>query len=623
MSWWAFVSSGPESFRHLSSTPAGLPGARDLRPHRGGALASRRDHRPRPRHHVLRHPHRPGHVLRPARPLRRGRRHHHRHRQLLRLLGQRRPGTEGRARRSSATGCATTRACASGSPSRPRWASSRCDGGGVEGLGAETVRREAEPQPGAAGRRRIDLYWAHGEDRRTPIEETTEAIGELVATGTVGRRRHLQPPHLAGRASPRPRLARRARAPSSALQLTTSYVEPRPGAAVEGKDHRFGWVTDETRDYLERNDGIELWAYSPLVQGSFDRDDRPFPQAYDHPGTTAPAGGAHRGRGRARRRPQPGRAGLAPAARRRVRPIVGVSSLEQLEPALAAGGAGPRRRDHGPPGSACVGVDLAEDPRLHVLRGEGRPHGRRAQVGDAALVEAQQVGGDRRTRALSVVPNIGGSSELIVTGTPASTNARSGCSASVATARVAMLDDGHTSSGIPSLGEVRRAAPGRRPTTCRGRSARRRAAARRPRRSPGRWSPPRAAPSAGPRRGPRRSAAGTAAGARRSPGRRGRSRPAPSGRGRARRPASRRRPGSRTRRGCRRSSAAPARSRARPRPGRPRWPRCRPRSACRCRRVGRTEVYGVQVSSAYRRRCSPPSRGRPRRSASARPPGCG
>ena len=48
----------------------------------------------------------------------------------------------------------------------------------------------------------------------------------------------------------------------------------------------------------------------------------------------------------------------------------------------------------------------------------------------------------------SVVLNIGGSSELIVTTTPASTNARSGCSSRVATARVAMLDDGHTSSGI-------------------------------------------------------------------------------------------------------------------------------------------------------------------------------
>ena len=53
-----------------------------------------------------------------------------------------------------------------------------------------------------------------------------------------------------------------------------------------------------------------------------------------------------------------------------------------------------------------------------------------------------------RTRGSASVPNIGGSSLLIVTGTPASTKAGSGCSARRATARVATLEDGHTSSGI-------------------------------------------------------------------------------------------------------------------------------------------------------------------------------
>lgn len=209
------------------------------------------------------------------------------------------------------------------------------DRGGVEGLGAATVRREAGRSLERLGVDRIDLYWAHGEDRRTPIEETTEALGELVTTGTVGRvgiSNH--PTWLVERSRNHART--RGLEPATALQLTTSYVEPRPGAAVEGKDHRFGWVTDETVDYLERNDGLELWAYSPLVQGSFDRDDRPFPPAYDHPGTTARlaaltevAADLEVARSQVvlawllHRSPQ-------------VRPIVGVSSLEQLEPALAA-----------------------------------------------------------------------------------------------------------------------------------------------------------------------------------------------------------------------------------------------------------------------------------------------
>jgi aryl-alcohol dehydrogenase-like predicted oxidoreductase len=209
------------------------------------------------------------------------------------------------------------------------------DGGGVEGLGAETVRREAGRSLERLGVDRIDLYWAHGEDRRTPIEETTEAFGELVTAGTVGRVGISNHPTWL---IERSRTHARAHGlePASALQLTTSYVGPRPGAAVEGKDHRFGWVTDETIDYLERNDGIELWAYSPLVQGSFDRGDRPFPQAYDHPGTTdrlAALTEVAAGLGVAR-----SQVVLAWLLHRspQVRPIVGVSSLEQLEPALAA-----------------------------------------------------------------------------------------------------------------------------------------------------------------------------------------------------------------------------------------------------------------------------------------------
>ncbi len=51
---------------------------------------------------------------------------------------------------------------------------------------------------------------------------------------------------------------------------------------------------------------------------------------------------------------------------------------------------------------------------------------------------------------MSVVENIGGSSELIDTGTPAATRAGSGCSASDGADRVQTLDVGQTSSGICS-----------------------------------------------------------------------------------------------------------------------------------------------------------------------------
>lgn len=207
------------------------------------------------------------------------------------------------------------------------------DGGGVEGLSAAVIERESARSLERLGVDRIDLYWAHGEDRTTDLEETVAAFGALVSAGLVRR--------LGASNHPTWRVER-ARAvaaqlgvePWTALQLTTSYVEPRPGAAVPGKDHRFGFVSDETVDYLDEHPDLELWVYSPLVQGSFDRADRPFPEAYDHPGTTERL--AELGREAESLGVPRSQVVLAWLVAKGWKPIVGVSSVEQLESALAS-----------------------------------------------------------------------------------------------------------------------------------------------------------------------------------------------------------------------------------------------------------------------------------------------
>jgi aryl-alcohol dehydrogenase-like predicted oxidoreductase len=207
------------------------------------------------------------------------------------------------------------------------------DDGGIEGLSAPVIERESGRSLERLGIDAIDVYWAHGEDRATDLEETVAAFGALVERGVarrLGASNH--PTWRVERA--RAIAARLGVEPWTALQLTTSYVEPRPGAPVPGKDHRFGFVSDETIDYLEVHPETELWVYSPLIQGSFDRADRPFPEAYDHPGTTERLATLRR---LADERGVPvSQVVLAWMLAKGWKPIVGVSTVEQLDSALAS-----------------------------------------------------------------------------------------------------------------------------------------------------------------------------------------------------------------------------------------------------------------------------------------------
>jgi len=53
------------------------------------------------------------------------------------------------------------------------------------GLGAANVRRAAEASLGRLGVDTIDLYYAHYDDEKVPLEETVGAFGQLVSDGLV------------------------------------------------------------------------------------------------------------------------------------------------------------------------------------------------------------------------------------------------------------------------------------------------------------------------------------------------------------------------------------------------------------------------------------------------------
>lgn len=202
----------------------------------------------------------------------------------------------------------------------------------AEGLSADAVRRAVTGSLTRLGVEAVDLLWAHGEDRDVPLEETVSAFGELAAAGRA--RRVGASNHPAWRVEQaRAVAAGLGVEPYSAVQLRHSYVTPRPGARLPDDGHVVATPADLDHAASE---GLPVWAYTPLINGSYTRVDRPLPEAYDHPGTTrrlaaladvAAETGATRN--------QVVLAWLL-GGTPPVSPIVGVSSRSQLEEAMAA-----------------------------------------------------------------------------------------------------------------------------------------------------------------------------------------------------------------------------------------------------------------------------------------------
>jgi aryl-alcohol dehydrogenase-like predicted oxidoreductase len=101
---------------------------------------------------------------------------------------------------------------------------------------------------------------------------------------------------------------------------------------VDGDFDQFSWATHHTVDHV-RSEGLELWAYTPLLRGGYTRPDR-MPVEFDHPGSAARLAALDEvATDLGVTRNQVVLAWLA--ADPGVRPIVGVSSPAQLDEAAA------------------------------------------------------------------------------------------------------------------------------------------------------------------------------------------------------------------------------------------------------------------------------------------------
>jgi aryl-alcohol dehydrogenase-like predicted oxidoreductase len=153
---------------------------------------------------------------------------------------------------------------------------------GVEGgLKAAAIREQCENSLKRLGTEVIDLYYAHSDDRETPIEETLEAFDGLVQAGKV---------RFVGASNFVPwRLERSFNAAVQrglpryvCIQQWYSYLRPRLGAGIGTRVY----ANEELRDYC-RASGLALIAYGPLLGGIYDRSDKPWREQFKSADSTA------------------------------------------------------------------------------------------------------------------------------------------------------------------------------------------------------------------------------------------------------------------------------------------------------------------------------------------------
>jgi aryl-alcohol dehydrogenase-like predicted oxidoreductase len=150
---------------------------------------------------------------------------------------------------------------------------------GVEkGLRAGQIIAECDRSLSRLGTDVIDLYYAHADDRDTPLEESLKAFDSLVQSGKVKFLGLSN--YFTWRLKEALMISELNRlAPIACIQMKYSCLHPRAGIPSELPVQ----VTadDQTLDFCAAH-GLTMLAYSPLMGGVFGREDKPLPAAYDH-----------------------------------------------------------------------------------------------------------------------------------------------------------------------------------------------------------------------------------------------------------------------------------------------------------------------------------------------------
>ncbi|MGN5631132.1 aldo/keto reductase [Streptomyces sp. AC154] len=206
----------------------------------------------------------------------------------------------------------------------------------IEGLSAKTVRESAERSRENLGVEKLDLLYAHVQDHSVPPEETVGAFAELVAEGTVGLLGVSN--HWAWQVERARALAAAAGLPGyEVLQYHHSYLRQRADQpSPRSPDGQEGVLTGDLLSYLRHEPALVPVAYSPLLSGAYSRTDRPLGPEFDHPGTPARQAALRAVAEETGATPNQVVLAWLIGGEVPVVPLVGASSVAQLDESLAA-----------------------------------------------------------------------------------------------------------------------------------------------------------------------------------------------------------------------------------------------------------------------------------------------
>ena len=141
-------------------------------------------------------------------------------------------------------------------------------------LRAGDIATECEKSLKRLGVETIDLYYAHVDDRMTPLEETLEAFDRLIQSGKV---LYIGASNYLAWRLEQARWTSQVNgwAQFCCIQQRYTYLRLRPGATFTPQVT----ANEDLLDYC-RSQGITLLAYSVLLGGAYTRADRSLPDQY-------------------------------------------------------------------------------------------------------------------------------------------------------------------------------------------------------------------------------------------------------------------------------------------------------------------------------------------------------